>query len=335
MLIPGTQMHWTTLGFVCLELLVLFYLILYRVARPDDKAASLNIILLLLLIVYNLTGGLLPDPNLPGSYFMQECIAYATGFITPCYFPYYVYKGFGLARMRFHAHLGVYFCLVLPYVVFVIVFVITGDLEDAKNILIVPALYALWVLYSLMKAIRYKYTNDFSSRQSKVEIIVLFFSLSPWMGLPVIAYYNLNQTVEAITTNTGFLLMMTLHLYRNIYRLRAEHRRLLESEQRLSSYDERLKTEIEKYTREREQMTIEERFARSSEMYRLTKREMEIARLICTGITHKAIGESLFIAERTVAKHAQNIFEKVRVSNRLELCQKLDSTGFFRQEDGP
>lgn len=333
MLVPGTEMHWATLGFVCLELFILFYIVLYRLSRPDDTAALLNIFLLLLLIIYNVTGGLFPDPKLPGSFFLQNCIAYATGFITPCYFPYYVYKGFSLERMWFHAYRGVYFCLVLPYIIFVIVFAITGNLEHAKNILIVPTLYALWVLYSLQKSIRYKYRNDFSSRQSRVEIVVLFFSLALWVGLPIIAYYDFNQSVEVTTTNSGFLLMMGLHLYRNVYRLRIEHRRLIESEEQLAGYDERLKQELEKLSREKEQMSMEERFGKNCELFQLTKREMEIARLICTGLTHKAIGETLFISEKTVGKHAQNIFEKVRVSNRMELCQKLDATGFVRNDN--
>ena len=108
--------------FVCIEAVILCYLLIYRMARPDDKTAYLNIILIFLLVVYNVTGGLLPDENLPGSYFIQMAIAYATGFITPCYFPYYVYKAFGLEKMKFHAYKGVYLFLVAPYILFVIVF---------------------------------------------------------------------------------------------------------------------------------------------------------------------------------------------------------------------
>ena len=96
MLLPGTQMHIVTFIFVCIELVIFLYLAIYKLARPDDKITLLNIILIFLLIIYNVTGGLLPDPNLPGSNFVQECIAYATGFIVPSYFPYYVYKAFGL-----------------------------------------------------------------------------------------------------------------------------------------------------------------------------------------------------------------------------------------------
>lgn len=324
MLVPGTQMHWSTLGVICLEILILFYLLIYRVARPDDKSAYLNIILLVLLLIYNVTGGLLPDPHLPGGFFVQECIAYATGFITPCFFPYYVYKGFGLKAMWFHAYRGIYFFLVLPYILFVCVFALSGSLEYAKNILIVPVVYALWVLISLVRSIRLKYSNDFSTPDARIEIIVLFLSLSPWVGLPVIAYFDYNQTFEVITTNSGFLLMMALHLYRSVHRLKNEYQRLMYSEQQLSDY---MKGTVRTIGDDKE-VPSEEIFQKNCTYYQLTKREIEIARLVCAGHTRKHIGQTLFIAERTVAKHVQNIFEKVNVSNRMELFNKLSAYGF-------
>lgn len=324
MSVPGTQMHWVTFFFVCIELVILFYLLIHRLARPDDKTSGLNIILIILLITYNVTGGLLPDPNLPGSFFIQASIAYATGFITPCYFPYYVYKAFGLEKMKFHAYKGVYLFLMLPYLVFVIVFAVSNKLETAKNLLVLPVLYALWVVYSLLKAVRYKYRNNFSSRESREEIAVLFLSITPWVGLPVIDFFNIGQAIEASITNIGFLLLLALHLKRNIAQLRTEHERLIESELRLLNFNERLQQEVDKRTRELERITVEERLKENCELYNLTKREKEIARLICKGNTHKQVGETLYISERTVAKHVQNIFEKVEVSNKLELCQKLE-----------
>src|SRR6266542_7152450 len=165
MLLPGTQMHIVTFIFVCIEIVIFFYLMIYRFARPDDRTTFLNIILIFLLIVYNVTGGLLPDPNLPGSFFVQEAIVYGTGFIVPCYFPYYVYKAFGLEKMRFHAHRGVFLFLMLPYFLFVIVFVTSYSLTIVKNLLVIPVLYAAWVIYSLFKAIQYKYGNDFSVKE--------------------------------------------------------------------------------------------------------------------------------------------------------------------------
>ncbi len=70
--------------------------------------------------------------------------------------------------------------------------------------------------------------------------------------------------------------------------------------------------------------TISGAFEQNCELYHLTIREKDIAKLICQGQKYKDIGATLFIAERTVTKHAQNIFEKARVSNKIELINKLE-----------
>src|SRR5579859_2231083 len=112
MLLPGTQMHVITFAFICLEAIIFTYLLIDKLGRPDDRKTTFNLILVALLIIYNVTGGLLPDNHLPGSLFLQEAIAYGTGFITPCFFPLYVYQVFELKKMRFHAFRGVFYFLV-------------------------------------------------------------------------------------------------------------------------------------------------------------------------------------------------------------------------------
>jgi len=202
----------------------------------------------------------LPDPNLPGSFFIQNCIAYGAGFITPCYFPYYVYQVFGLEKMRFHAYRGVYYFLMLPYLIFIIVFGISGNLMIAKNLLILPVAYAIWVMFSLVHSIRYKYTTIMGNRESKEEIAVLLLSITPWVGLPVIDFFNLGQAVEAAVTNTGFLLLLGLHLKRNVRQLKMEHQRLVDSEWRLRNWNDLLQQEVDKRTKELETMSGEMRF---------------------------------------------------------------------------
>ncbi len=66
-------------------------------------------------------------------------------------------------------------------------------------------------------------------------------------------------------------------------------------------------------------------FEQNCSQYSLTTREVDIARLICEGHSYKEIGDNLFIAERTVKKHAQNIFEKTNVSNKVQLINKLQA----------
>lgn len=316
-------MHIITFLFICIETVILLYLIIYKLARPDDTSTLLNIVLILLLIFYNVTGGLLPDPNLPGSFIVQESIAYATGFITPCYFPYYVYHSFKLRKMKFHAYRGVFIFLVSPYLFFVVLLVTSGKLETAKNLLIIPTLYALWVIISLGNAVRYKYKGNLSTHGSREEIAVTFLSLTPWVGLPVIDYFNLGQAVEAATTNAGFLLLLALQLKQHITLLRTEHQRLIESEEYLRTWNERLQQEVDKRTKEIERLSAEERISENCKRYHLTNREIEIATFICKGISYKQIAEVLFISERTVTKHAQNIFDKVNVSSKLEMLNKL------------
>lgn len=254
MLVPGTEMHIVTFIFVCIETVIFFYLVIHRLARPDDKRAFLNIVLIFLLIIYNVTGGLLPDPSLPGSFFIQAVIAYATGFIAPSYFPYYVYKSFGLEKMKFHAYKGIYLFLILPYLLFVVVFAKSNDLMTAQELLILPLLYAFWLFYSLVKAVQFKYKNDFSSKKSKTELTVLFLSLTPWVSLPVITYFNQSQALEASLTNTGLLLLFGLQVSRHIKQTRTEHQRLMDSELRLLNWNTNLQQEVDNRTQELEKI---------------------------------------------------------------------------------
>mgnify|MGYP006177825983 FL=1 len=52
----------------------------------------------------------------------------------------------------------------------------------------------------------------------------------------------------------------------------------------------------------------------------LTKRELEIARLIGTGMVNRRIASQLDISEKTVRNHLTTIYSKLGVSNRLELA---------------
>lgn len=54
--------------------------------------------------------------------------------------------------------------------------------------------------------------------------------------------------------------------------------------------------------------------------FRLTSREIDIIDWIVEGCTNKEIAEKLSICEQTVKHHLTSIFDKVGVSNRLELA---------------
>jgi len=52
----------------------------------------------------------------------------------------------------------------------------------------------------------------------------------------------------------------------------------------------------------------------------LSEREKEIVQLVAQGFRNREIGEKLFISEQTVKNHLHNIFDKLGVSDRLELA---------------
>jgi len=59
----------------------------------------------------------------------------------------------------------------------------------------------------------------------------------------------------------------------------------------------------------------------------LTKRELEVLRLIVDGLTSREIAESLIISPNTVERHRQNIMSKLGLHNRAELVRYAISKG--------
>ena len=50
----------------------------------------------------------------------------------------------------------------------------------------------------------------------------------------------------------------------------------------------------------------------------LTRREVEVLKLIAEGLFNKEIASKLDISERTVKNHVSNIFKKIDVSDRTQ-----------------
>ena len=53
----------------------------------------------------------------------------------------------------------------------------------------------------------------------------------------------------------------------------------------------------------------------------LTHREIEVLKLVATGMSYKQIGEHLFISHRTVQNHVQNTLIKLQLHNRVQLVR--------------
>lgn len=304
MTVFDSEMHALTIVFLIIELMMFGVQLWCYYVCPNDKGRLWYLILLLLLIIYNLTGGLFPDENISLIPFhIQNIIAYGSGFLMASYFPYYFYKAFNLESLRFTAIYGVPLFVLLPFVVFfVIIYSFTKDLDFSVNYgLIIPFLYSLYILWSILWAIRkYIKQNQASSYPlKKTEMILVYFAVFPWVCLAVFAYFNISQWIEVLFTNLGFVIITILFLMRSGRDERKQKERIIVRDELLEKQ--------------------REDFKHNCFDYKLTKRECEIAELLCIGMTYKQIGEMLYITEKTVDSHVQKIFSKTGVNKKIGL----------------
>ena len=55
----------------------------------------------------------------------------------------------------------------------------------------------------------------------------------------------------------------------------------------------------------------------------LSDRQREVVALVCSGLSNKAIGETLGLCEGTIKCHLHSIYEKLGVQSRIELMIAL------------
>ena len=304
MLVFGTQIHIVTFIFIILEFCMFFFQIFYYLFRPQDKMRLWYLLLLFLFQFYNITGGLFPDPKIHIPIPLQEMIAYGSGFLMASFFLFYFYKAFDLKSLRWHALYGVPLFLMLPYLIFfVVVYAINGELNvDIKYGMIAPFIYAIVLLWVMFKAIRKKYQADRNKNQY-LEEIAMYCAVTPWLSLAFFGLVEANQLIEVLCTNTGIVILSILFIFRSIRTARSEYELLLEYNtggQRTNAFES------------------------NSLNYGLTQREREVVLLVRQGYKYKEIADQLFISERTVTTHVQNVFKKTGASNKLDLFHMLE-----------
>ncbi len=61
----------------------------------------------------------------------------------------------------------------------------------------------------------------------------------------------------------------------------------------------------------------------------ITRRELEILRLVARGLSNREIGETLFVSENTVKTHCSRAFDKLGARRRTEAVQRSKELGLL------
>jgi DNA-binding NarL/FixJ family response regulator len=67
----------------------------------------------------------------------------------------------------------------------------------------------------------------------------------------------------------------------------------------------------------------------SSDSFKLTRREIEVLKLIAEGLTNQEIADKLFISFQTVDSHRKNLFKKLDARNRASLINIAMQNGLI------
>ncbi len=301
-----TKMHLVTFSITAFEVVILFFQVIYFLQRTNDARRLLYLILLVLIILYNITSGFLPDENFPLPIALQNVMAYLVAFSTSMYFVYYFYRAFNLRRLRFFATFGSLVFLFAPFIfLFVVPYYLTGDLELSRKLtVVIPFFYGVAFIVATTRAFMFKFREREYSERSKIELVLAaYIALLSWVTLPIIVFFGDYQALEHSVTNSGFLIMTIVYIRSSIYQSRKEYKLLLATSKRNGH-------EIDL----------------NSKHYSLTHREIEIVKLISTGLTYRQIGGELNISQKTVARHVSNVFAKVGAANKVEMINRLAST---------
>jgi DNA-binding CsgD family transcriptional regulator len=298
----GTHIHFITLVFIAMETgLFTFQLVIYVFKARDDQRKRL-LILLALMMLYNITGGLFPDPSFRITIFNQMMLTYGSGLSVTLFFPYYFTKAYELSSIRWHLSSRIPIIVCLPSLVFFsVVFIVKGSLViDLDYGMITPMMSLMSLLWIRFKV--FSNTRDLSENPSKyLDVTAVYGFIGPWISFAIFSLVENNQMLEVLCSNSG-IIGVTIICIRNSIRnaARVHHIRSITDDPEWNP-----------------------NFRQACQSYKLTKREIEIALLVRQGLSYRDISEKLFISGKTVENHLQHIYEKTSVNNKVAMLNKL------------
>ena len=298
----GTSIHWTTFFYLLIDTFILC-VAFTQSGKLKHKNLKRFLILASLFVLYNLTGGFLPIKDFPGPFILQYIITYGVSLTMGIYLFYYIYQEYDIEFLNVHltiSNIAIYGTLCF-FGLYLLPYYFTNSIDIARICFAVPVSgICLYFLYSFRRKI-YESVNPgtLAKRRNRLALI----GVTCMCLLPILTVIGDYQWLTFTIINMSFYAITLIEIERYHYFL--EHKR-------------QLKGVFEHYSRAHKQ-TVDPKFIKKG----LTRREIEMAMSILDNRTYKDIGEDFFIAERTVSKHASNIFRKIGVKNKTEFLDRF------------
>tara|TARA_R110001606_G_scaffold102933_1_gene225592 strand:+ start:1926 stop:2843 length:918 start_codon:yes stop_codon:yes gene_type:complete len=298
----GTSIHWTTFFYLLLDTVIVLFT-LYFSGKKTRSSFKRFLILGLLFVAYNATGGFLPTDNFSGPFILQYIITYSVA-ITLCVFiVYYLYKEYDIVVLKYNSSIRnlAIFTSVSYIILFLVPYFVTGSLDSARFLFTVPiSVAAIIFLFIFYKRISNPSNpNAFILRRNRLSIV----SVSSIALLPICTVIGDYQWITFTVMNLAFYAITTIEVDRYLY--------FIENNNRMYEVFALKK-------KQKDEVTESKIFYED-----LTRREIEIALSILSNLSYRNIAKDLFIAESTVSKHASNIFKKTGVKNRREFLKRF------------
>lgn len=298
----GTSIHWTTFFYLLIDVFIVVFALSQSV-RFQNSNLKRYIILGLLYVAYNATGGFLPVDNFPGPFILQYIITYGVAIALIVYVIYYLYKEYDILILKIYLSVAnITMILSLGFItLFLMPFFLTDSLDIARMVFTIPAtllgLYFLWAFYDRISKL--PKSNSFILRRNQLSVL----SVTGMALLPLMTVIGDYQWITFTVMNISFYAITAIEIDRYIY--------FIENKNKMF--------QVFAFYKESKDKILESKLVYQS----LTNREIEIAVSILSNQTYKQIGDSFFIAERTVSKHASNIFKKTGVKNKAEFLKRF------------
>lgn len=229
--IPGTNIHLVLAVIILLEIILFFNNTIQYLSRPEDKGRARFLLMTLLFIQYNITGGLFIDTDLELSVISQGAIAMFSNLLLSVFLPYYIYKTLDLKKLRFFAFYGSLIFLFVPFVfLFILPLVVFNNYEQASRLyIIIPVVYGFAFMYIMTWAFLDKKRNENLSSRYKKMFYGTYVATLFWVMMPVAIFFGSGQITEHLISNFGYLIMSIIYLRINILDSRDEYESLKRS----------------------------------------------------------------------------------------------------------